>query len=570
MLTRQLALALGSLVVAAVVAFLWLRPPVASVPDSPPRASVRVSIRNAPQSLSWFTRHDAGTHVVSLLTQASLVRVNRTTQELEPWLADRWDRSNDGLRYTLTLRPDAVFSDGTPMTSADVTFSFAAAFDKESLLSDVLTVGGDRITAAAVDPRTVAITFPSPFGPGLRILDGLPILPRHKLESSLRSGTFGASWRATSAPADVVGLGPFRLTDSRGGEQLVFEANPHYFRRNDSGGPYPRVARLVLQVLPNQDAQILALQSGESDGSASEIRPGDYGLAKQLADSGEVRLHDLGPGMDPDGLWINLRPGAFDGDSRRTWIQRDEVRQAISLGVDRQLFADTVFAGAAEPVFGPITLANRHWWVAPTQSPRADLAAARARLAAAGLSDRDGDGLVDDEGTRHARITLLTQKGQTSLERGASAVRDQMRLVGLSIDVVPMEAGALIQRFLSGAGYDAVYFNLTTTDTDPASQLDFWTSRGSAHVWNLGAPAKPLEWERQIDDLMAHQTTSLDDLERVQRFAQVQGIFAAHVPMIHFAVPRVFVATSTRLKGLTLAPARPQWLWAADTVDVEP
>lgn len=535
-------------------------------PSATEVAQIVLSVRTGPQSFNWFTHHDLTTHLVSILTQARLVRINAVTQELEPALAESWTRSDDGRRYTVALRRNVRFADGAPFTAADVVFSVAAAFDKTSMLADVLTFGGQPLRAEAIDPDTVALTFPQPYGPGLRVLDTLPILPKHRLQDALARGEFGAVWGASADPASIIGLGPFVLKSYRQGEGLTFERNPHYFRRDGDGSPLPRLDRLILQILPDQDAQMLALEAGQNDGSATEIRPVDYAAARRLAEAKRVQLLDLGVGMNPDALWFNLKPGAFDGDSRRSWIQRDELRQAISLAIDRQRFVDIVYAGAGVPVHGPITAANRKWSTELPGSVSANRRFARARLAAVGLVDRDGDGWLDDDGARHARFTVMTQGGQASLERGASAIRDQLATIGLQVDVVPMDAGALIQRFLSGSGYDAVYFNLITTDTDPASQIDFWTSRGSSHVWNLGAPHETLAWEREIDQLMGRQSAALDERERVELFRQVQLIFAAHLPMVHFAAPRVFVATSTRLTGLNPAVTRPQLLWAADTI----
>src|SRR5438094_4403868 len=79
-----------------------------------------VSVRTDPQSFNWFTKRDGTTHLVTYLTQARAVRVNRVTQETEPWLAEGWTRSEDGRRYTLTLRPGIAFADGQPFTAADV------------------------------------------------------------------------------------------------------------------------------------------------------------------------------------------------------------------------------------------------------------------------------------------------------------------------------------------------------------------------------------------------------------------------------------------------------------------
>lgn len=538
-----------------------------SDPRQPPsHREVIVSVRSEPQSLSWFTGHDATTYLISLLTQARLVQINASTQEVEPWLAEKWETS-DGQNFVVHLRPGLSFSDGHPLSTDDVLFSLKAAFDKSSSLSDSMSVGGEPVQMSAVDARTLQVKFPAPYGPGLRLFDALPIVPKHKLQAAFEEGRFGDAWSASSNPKDVVGLGPFILTEHQAGQQLVFERNPHYFR-HEQNTLLPRLDRVVIRILPNQDAQILSLQSGESDGSAYEIRPTDVALARRLAAQGSAQLLDLGPTLDPDGLWVNLRPGAFDHDSRRRWLQKDELRRAISLGVDRQQFIDTVFAGAAVPVNGPVTPANRQWSSATVPAPRFDPAAARLLLASIGLVDRDGDGYLDDDGNRHAHLTLLTQKGQSSLERGAASIRDQMQQLGLTVDVVTLDAGALIQKFLSGSGYDAAYFNLTTTDTDPASQLDFWSSTGASHVWNLGGAEAGYPWEHEIDALMARQVSTRDQAERVRLFSEVQRIFADHLPMVHFAAPRIFVAVSSRLTNLSPAVRRPQLLWAADTLDV--
>ena len=302
--------------------------------------------------------------------------------------------------------------------------------------------------------------------------------------------------------------------------------------------------------------------------SAYEVRPQDYSPLKRAADAGTIQLLDLGPGLDADGFWINLRPGAFAGDPRESWIQRDELRQAISLAVDRQAFADTVFLGAATPVFGPITPANREWYSNDVPHPPHDVARANALLASIGLIDRDGDHVLDDAHGRAARFTVLTQKGQTALERGAAVLRDQLKAIGLTVDVVMLEGNAVVQRFLSGKGYDAVYFRFGATDADPAISPDFWLSTGSSHVWNLAQKSPATQWEREIDAAMAKNITSLDEGERRAAFIAAQTIFAAHAPVVYFAAPRIYVAAAARVKNLTPSVLRPQLLWSADTIAV--
>src|SRR6185369_14162661 len=108
----------------------------------------------------------------------------------------------------------------------------------------------------------------------------------------------------------------------------------------------PYLDRLVVEIIPDQSAEMLRLESGQLDMMTSQITPEAYAPMKRAADQGRVKLYDLGVSRNADGLWFNLKPNAFAGDARAAWLQRDELRRAISMAVDRQAFADTVFFGA--------------------------------------------------------------------------------------------------------------------------------------------------------------------------------------------------------------------------------
>jgi len=525
-----------------------------------------LSIRAEPRTFNSLTVPDTTSEVVASLLQATLIRLNRATDDIEPWLAESWTRSDDGLRYTLKLRPNVSFSDGQPLTASDVTFSLEAAYAVRSV-ADTLEIDGKRLRAEAPDPLTVTITFPAFFAPGLRMLDRLRVLPRHKLEAALRNGTIEKALSLSTPPSEIVGLGPFVLRDYMPGQRIVFARNLHYWRRDANGGQLPYVDRVIVDIIPDDNTQLLRLASGQSDLTASEVPAEAYATIKRAADAKTVQLYDLGVGFDANALWFNLKPGSMASDPRAAWLQRDELRRAISMAVDRQLFADTVFLGAGLPVFGPITPANKRWYWSETPQTPHDPAAARKLLASIGLADRDGDGILEDTAGRKAQFTLLTQKGRSSVERGVAVIRDELKKVGLVVDVAPLDSGAVIQRIQSSK-YDAVYFNPTWTDTDPASSADFWLSSGSFHFWNMAQKTPATEWERQIDELMVRQMHSTDDQERKRLFDSVQKIFAEHVPVVYFVAPHIFAAASTRVQNVTPAVKGPQLFWSPDTVAV--
>jgi len=519
--------------------------------------AIVASLRGEPRSFNRYQMQDSGTELVNLLTNARLVRVNRATQVVEPWLADSWETSPDGLHLTLKLHPHTTFSDGYPFSADDVVFSFEAAYDEKAagVLADSLKVDGKQLVVTAPDPETVAITFPAPYAPGPRMLDNLPIYPRHKLEAALKAGRFGSAWGLSTPLTDLTGLGPFVLTGHTPGQRLVFDRNHHFFKSASDGRALPMLDRISVEILVDPNAEVLRLDAGQLDTLSTEVPAEMYATVKRSADAGRVQLLDLGVAYNADALWFNLKPGAFDGDPRAKWIQRDELRKAISLAVDRKLLGDTVFLGAAVPIDGPETPANRQWYWEHPVTPH-DPEAAKRLLASIGASD--------------AHFTLLTQKGRPNLERACAVIRDELKKIGVTVDVVALDGGAVIQRFLVTRKYDAVYFTVTKTDTDPAVNLDFWRSRGGGHVWNMNQPAPATPWEAQIDAAITTQVAARDPAERKRLYDQVQQTFAEHLPMIYFAAPRIYVAASARLRGFVPAVNRPQLLWAPETLALRP
>ena len=544
-------------------------PPAPTTASAPVRGGALVaSIRSEPTTYNRYVPAGGGaaTDVVTFLTQARVVRVNRATDEIEPWLAEGWTSSADGLTHTITLKPGIRFSDGEPLTSADVLFSFRAAYDSgvASPLASALKVQGKPLDVTAPDARTVVIRFPEPFAPGLRLLDSLPVLPKHRLEPALNAGQFQNAWVPSRPLADVVGLGPFQLVEHVAGQRLVFARNPHYFRRDAAGVQLPYLDRLTLVVVPDQNTEALRLEASESDlMSNGDIRPQDHAAFKRIADQGRLRMIDVSVSLDPDFLSFNLRPARL-AVRRAPWMARKELRQAISCGVDRQAIVNTVYLGAAAPLYGPITPANRHWYSAAAPACTTDRERARQLLATARLTNRNGDGTLEDATSNPARFSILTQAGHLR-ERVSSVLQEQLRRLGIAVDIVPLDPNGIFQRWKAG-DYDAIYFGLQASSTDPALNPDFWLSSGPYHFWNPSQPSPATPWERRIDDLMREQATASDLSQRQRAFAEVQQILGDELPSIYFVASRVTLATSPRVTNTTPAPQAPQLLWSADTL----
>jgi peptide/nickel transport system substrate-binding protein len=579
LLRRFVPIAVLAIVAAVVTYFAVLARP----PDSPGRSSAAsagsgghlvAATRSEPRTFNRLVARDSPSQLVSLLLNDRLVRLNHATLDVEPALAERWTMSPDGLTCTMQLRRGVTFSDGEPFTAADVAFTFEALYDEKvsSALADAFKVDGHPIELRTVDAHTIALKWPAIYAPGLRLLSNLPVLPAHKLRAALAAGTLRETWNASTPPGQLAGLGPFVLRDYLPGERLGFVRNPRYWRRDATGQPLPRLDRLTLRVVPDTNTELLRLESGEVDVLNSEVRPDDLPALRRLAAAGRTRLHDLGIGLDADLFWFNLTPSTAAGSSprvaERPWL-RKEFREAVSLSVNRSEFVDAVYLGAGAPVAGPVTPGNRQWHLADLAVDPHDPARARTLLANLGLRDRNRDSILEDAQGRPVRFVLLTQKGHGIRERAAAVLKADLANVGVQVDIVTLDVPALIERLQKGA-YDAAYFGVRASDTDPSANLDFWLSRGAFHLWNPGQQTPATAWEREIDGLMGQVTSELDPAKRKTIFDRVQRIFAEHRPALTFAAPNITVATSARVSGAHPGLMYPHILWRPEMIGIGP
>ena len=556
------------LVIIVVLAGLWLLWPA---PATSSRGDVEIvaTMRSDPSSFNRLLATDRASLVVSQLIHEPLVRVNHVTQALEPALASGWTELDPGRRYRLALRPEARFADGAAITAGDVVFSLEAVYDPQlnSPLSDGLRVGGQPLQAIAVDTQTVEIVFPSPYGPGLRPLHGLPILPRARYETELAAGTLGTSWAADAAPSGMVGAGPFMVERVDPGVSVHLIRNPHYWRVADDGTRLPRADRLRLDVVPSQDAEMLRLRGGDADIVTAELRPDDLPEARALAAQRRLQLFELGPSLDVDMLWFNLTRPAADGE-RRAWLRRRELREAIAHAVDRTAFINAVYRGAGVQVSSVITPGN-HTWHAEDIAPRPySLAIAGELLDRIGVRDRDGDGVREDVYNEPASFTLLVQQGHTIRQRAATVLQEVLRPLGLQVQIASLDPRGLQQRLRDGS-YEAMYHALPGTDTDPSGVMEFWLSSGSLHLWNPGRPAPTTKWEAELDLLMTRQLSVTNLAQRQQLVRDAQRLLDEELAVIVFAAPRVSIATSARLTNVRPGLLMPQVLWNAAEIGVK-
>lgn len=564
--SKMLRPALAVTLAIALVGAIWWVGTTQSTSSGTPQAGGRLvaSLRLEPRTFNRLISDDQATRLTALLAHATLLRSNPLNANLEPRLATEWTGTPDGLTWTFTLRPNVRFSDGTPFTAADVVFTFKALYDPKvaSPLGNDIRVGGQPLQVKATDDHHVVVTFPQPFAPGLAMLENVPILPRHKLQAALDQGTFREAWSTGSNLTEMVGLGPFMLREYVPAQAFRFVRNPNFWLSDDEGRQLPYLADVEIAIVLEQNAELVRLQAGESDLLNDGARAEDLAMLRDGEAAGRLRLLKAGTSVDASTFWFNLKPGA-KATADRPWLADPVFRRALSHAIDRQAIVDTVHLGAGTVIYGPITPGHGDWYVPGMGATPFDLSRAKALLTSIGLEDRDGDGILNDKAARPVKFSILTQRGHTERERTSEVVKEQLRQVGIEVDVVKLDPTGVRQRYSAG-DFDTIYFGVRTTSKDPGENGSFWRSDGPMHFWNPGQVTPATDWETRLDALTLKQASTMDRAERRRLFTEMQQVLADQVPAMWFAAAQVTVPISARVGGATPAVTIPLVLWNAE------
>src|SRR3954470_8416467 len=179
--------------------------------------------RSEPKTLNPIFAADTPSRNVAKMLMADLVHINRATLKTEPALAKSCKVLAGGLRYDLELRHNVKFSDGHPFDADDVIFTFQVYLDENlhAPQRSLLMLDGKPITVRKIDSHRVAVELPRVNAVGDRIFDGIPMLPRHLLYRPWRDGKLNQAWGLRTPPAEIAGLGPFRLKEFVPGQRIV-------------------------------------------------------------------------------------------------------------------------------------------------------------------------------------------------------------------------------------------------------------------------------------------------------------------------------------------------------------
>jgi peptide/nickel transport system substrate-binding protein len=542
-------------------------------------------VTSGPKTFNPLLANDSASNELLSGMFIGLTDIDYATQEDVPALAKSWEFSADGLRGTFHLRRGACFSDGHPITSDDVVFSYAAAMDTalHSNLRDalVLTVGGqDRAyTIAATDSYTVVATAPGPDALMLSHLSSVRIVPKHVLERAWKAGTLESAWGTDTPPESLVTSGPWRLASNAENQQCVLERNPYWFGVDARGRRLPYLDQLVYRVARDQDAAAQMFHAGELDG-LDNVKAEDYARYRDEQKSKGFTLHDIGPSFSTYFFWFNLNRarkaggGLKPGDPmvepwRFAWFGNRDFRRAVSMAVDRDAIIRGPLFGYGEKNWALFTSGNARWYDSTLTAPDLDVEGAKRILDGLGLVDRNGDGVREDAAGHPVSFTLLYNTDNRIRAAMATLLQDDLARVGIRAVPTGLDFPTLVTRVRNEKRYEACLLGASSpVPADPAMGANLFKSSGMTHYWDIGQPeGRPdTPAEARMDSLFQVNVESLDLAKRKAAYVELARILNDESFVIWLPVPHLMVPVRSVFGNVHPSPMRPIILWNSDRI----
>jgi peptide/nickel transport system substrate-binding protein len=486
---------------------------------------------------------DQASELVRYLTGGVLLRFNRSTQKVEPQLAENWNLSPDGRTLVFKLRGGLQFSDGSKLTSRDAAWSIKRVLSPETgapTAEEFISPAG--VTLETPDERTLIVHLPKRvIGIG-KVFDEIAIEPAQRPSEG----------RVTA--------GPFLVADYRRSQYVRLRRNPHYFARDNNGVQLPFATGIRLDVVDNHEQVIRLFEHGEYD-VIDNLPPDYFGLLKQKA-PGAVR--DLGASLNTEQMWFNQAPGAPLAEWEKSWFRSQAFRVAVSRSIHRTDLARIAYEGHATPAYSFISPANSVWYDRTITVPHEDTEAAKASLFRAGFR-MNGSVLTDSAG-HTVKFSILTNAGNAARMKMATLIQEDLKSLGMQVTVVALDFPALIERLMHTQDYEACLLGLENVDTEPNAMMNLWLSSSPNHQWDPSEKTPATAWEAEIDKQIQLQATSPAPQVRKAAVDRVQQIVADQQPFIYLVYPNVLQAISPQLRGVQPTILTPGLVWNVEAI----
>ena len=428
------------------------------------------------------------------------------TGKLTPWLAKSYSVSKDNKTFTFNLRPGVKFSDGKPLTAADVVFSInRARTDKKGPLS-FLDFAIKSLVAKGTS--TVVAHLSSPWAPFLSDMS--------VFANGIMPANYGGKTEAEFFK-NPIGTGPFTLTDfTSDASSLTLKANPHYWQ---AGKPYLDAVEFLNVDDDNQ--RVLQLRGGQAD-VIDSVPPANV---KSLG-SGSIKTQ-LFPAWQVDLLVMNEKQPEFADRN---------VRRAISYAINRPALVNAASFGTAKPggSFFPPSL---QYYSASTPVLSYNAAKAKAEIA---KSAKYAKGF---------KTSLLIDGGVQKWREFAQIIQQALKPIGIDVTIRALDHAAFeaaFQKFDYDMFIDYAINDISDPDEMASFELDF-KSGGSTSYWS--------SYDNPAVTSLVHQAQAeFNPAKRAALYAKIQKAVAQDVPFVALDYPPYIYAYSTKVQGFNVNP----------------
>lgn len=471
----------------------------------------------------------------------SLGQFNPETLELEGVLAESWVLDPKGYWMRVKLRDNLRFSDGNPVTSEDVRWTFHDFIMNPELETEsIRSIMRNMVSVEVINDKVFEIRFDKPDAYNLQMATGFYILPS-QFYSKFTPTQINQSTGLT------MGSGPYKFPDLDPDNQWT-PGTPVVLVRNEQyWGPKPALAERRFFTIEDDTARLTAFKNGEGD----MILPSSSQFVDSVSDPAWAdKAYSL--------RWLNMRSGySFiawqcgprGGDGDLTPFADKRVRQAMTLNLDRELMIRDIWEGLDEVAVGPNNPPS------PAANPDIepwpyDPERAKALLAEAGWIDRDNDGILENERGDEFEFEYTRSAGGQTAERMQKYLVDRCAAIGIRCTPKIVD-WSLYNQILKNRDFDAITlgWSATAPESDPRQIWHTDSIRNQGHNF--------IQWDGGQDVLLDKIVSSLDFDERMKVFHQFHSLvneeqpytFIRSVPWKRF-ISKEFENVHTYPKGL--------------------
>ncbi|HSL94376.1 MAG TPA: ABC transporter substrate-binding protein [Thermoleophilia bacterium] len=478
----------------------------------------RVGWTGDADNLNPFIGYVSPSFEVWYLTYDSLIgydpaTLSPTEGENATGLATSWTTSEDGLVWTFTLRQNATWDDGQPLTANDVAFTYNYIIQNEMENFTAYTNLIDE--AVVIDDYTVEFRCSKPKPDMIR--HWVPILPEH-VWGDMSPKEAGKNFQN---PPPIVGSGPFKCMEWKKNDYIKMVKNPTWW------GAEPKIDEIYFMYFTNADTMVQDLKSGNIDGCVD-------------LNASQMGLFDNNPEIEARAIAIDgfneLGFNCYDGPSGAHPAIKDwKFRQALNWACDLQKGVDLTWGGYTVPgttIIPPDYYSDPDWhWDPPAEVKYTyDPEMAKQKLDEAGYLDSDGDGVREYEG-EPIELGLISRVESTESQQLAKLIAGWFKDVGIKVKVETMDEGALMDKMYNYEG-DTFTPDLDMflwgwyLDYDPGSMLSYFT-KDQIENWS-----DCNWWDPEYEELYQLQSEELDPAKRKEYIDRMQQILYEQTPYI--------------------------------------